>query len=690
MKNSFSKILWLGSVVGLLASFLGVTVIGTGAVQASLTFVNRTTANGLGVNTVRTIYVDGQNVYAATSSAGVGYGLSISSDGGQTFVTRTVSNGLGHNTIDGIWASGSTVYAATNNGVSVSTNGGQTFTNNALGGGSNANVKMAVQSGQNVYVGTVGGLHVSSDGGQTFTVRGSTAFGGSSGDAFVTDLQVVGSTLYVAVYYLDSFSAPGGIFKSTNGGATFTNVGAPSGNYTSLFVDGNNIYVTDSLNVLRVSTDGGSNFTQWNIAGASPNNVWASGAKVYVSSDLGVHESSDAGQTFTLYTTADGLGANTTYGGVSSNGSAVFAGTTGGLSIGLAPAPTVSAVSPSSGSSSGGTAISITGTNYLAGATVTVGGTNCTNVTVVSSTSITCTTPAGTVGSASVVVTSGGQSNAANTLFNFIASTTTTITPVTTTTVTSAANTPTLVTSTNQAALTAAPGKAAVLVNGVTVTPQIVSAANSTAAQVNPSERTPAQVEELQLAAAEIESRLDSIAGGSSGVSVVRTETGAVMTGIFSDSRVPVEDVVVVNASNTATLFAARDVTGEIVEVQPGAVIEVASNGDVAVQAFGLTPGEKVELVIMSTPTLLGNFIVDAKGSIKTTAQLPDNIGSGNHSLVVASPTVKASLGLKLVKSTASLPATGASSESLSNWAVAIILSGIYLILASRTRRRVL
>jgi hypothetical protein len=80
---------------------------------------------------------------------------------------------------------------------------------------------------------------------------------------------------------------------------------------------------------------------------------------------------------------------------------------------------------------------------------------------------------------------------------------------------------------------------------------------------------------------------------------------------------------------------------------------------------------------------------VDAKGSIKTTAKLPATIGTGNHSLVVASPSVKASLGLKLVKSSATLPVTGSTTTDLSNWAVAVLLSGVYVMLASRSRRRV-
>ena len=73
--------------------------------------------------------------------------------------------------------------------------------------------------------------------------------------------------------------------------------------------------------------------------------------------------------------------------------------------------PTVSSVSPTSGATTGGQQLSITGTNFASGATVTVGGAACTNVVVVSSTSITCTTPAGTAGAKDVVVrNSDGQS----------------------------------------------------------------------------------------------------------------------------------------------------------------------------------------------------------------------------------------------------------------------------------------
>ena len=77
------------------------------------------------------------------------------------------------------------------------------------------------------------------------------------------------------------------------------------------------------------------------------------------------------------------------------------------------PAPAVTAVVPNSGPVAGGTAVTITGTNFLAGATVSFGGTAATNVTVASSTSITATTPAVAAGAVNVVVTNSDKLNGA-------------------------------------------------------------------------------------------------------------------------------------------------------------------------------------------------------------------------------------------------------------------------------------
>jgi hypothetical protein len=82
-------------------------------------------------------------------------------------------------------------------------------------------------------------------------------------------------------------------------------------------------------------------------------------------------------------------------------------------------APTVTSVSPSSGVASGGTSVTITGTNFTAGSTVNFGASAATGVTVNSSTSITATSPAGS-GTVNVTVTTSGGTSATGAANQFI------------------------------------------------------------------------------------------------------------------------------------------------------------------------------------------------------------------------------------------------------------------------------
>ncbi len=72
-------------------------------------------------------------------------------------------------------------------------------------------------------------------------------------------------------------------------------------------------------------------------------------------------------------------------------------------------AVTVTGISPNGGTTAGGTPVTITGTTFLAPATVTLGGTAATAVSVVNPTTITATTPAHAAGTVNVVVQSNAQ-----------------------------------------------------------------------------------------------------------------------------------------------------------------------------------------------------------------------------------------------------------------------------------------
>lgn len=78
----------------------------------------------------------------------------------------------------------------------------------------------------------------------------------------------------------------------------------------------------------------------------------------------------------------------------------------------LSTAPTVTAVSPSGGTTAGGTAVTVTGTNFQAGDTVTMGGVAATSVHVLSPTTLTAVTGAHAGGLVSVAVANGSASGA--------------------------------------------------------------------------------------------------------------------------------------------------------------------------------------------------------------------------------------------------------------------------------------
>ena len=86
----------------------------------------------------------------------------------------------------------------------------------------------------------------------------------------------------------------------------------------------------------------------------------------------------------------------------------------------MAPAPILTTVSAASGPSTGGTSVTLTGRNFVSGATVTFGGSAATSVAVEGANQITANTPSHAPGSVSVVVTNpDGQSTMLASGFTF-------------------------------------------------------------------------------------------------------------------------------------------------------------------------------------------------------------------------------------------------------------------------------
>src|SRR5436305_1511932 len=102
---------------------------------------------------------------------------------------------------------------------------------------------------------------------------------------------------------------------------------------------------------------------------------------------------------------------------------------TGGPSYTYLAAPNVTSITPTSGPAAGGTALTIKGSGFLAGATVTIGSA-ATAVSVVSETEIKATTAATSAGAYEVVVSDGGGASTGGPSYTYLGPpTVTSITP---------------------------------------------------------------------------------------------------------------------------------------------------------------------------------------------------------------------------------------------------------------------
>jgi hypothetical protein len=93
-------------------------------------------------------------------------------------------------------------------------------------------------------------------------------------------------------------------------------------------------------------------------------------------------------------------------------------------------APSIASVMPNSGPTSGGTAITITGTNLIGTSSITVGDAAATSVSVENSTTVTAVTTAGKAGAGNVVVTTPGGTATSMNAFTYLSYPAPTVTEV--------------------------------------------------------------------------------------------------------------------------------------------------------------------------------------------------------------------------------------------------------------------
>ncbi len=359
------------------------------------------------------------------------------------------------------WYGGSATQSAS---TPITVTNGQTTTS--------VNAQLAVQAGDGVIAGTVtNALGTGSSGvcvdayplGQGPPAKPvATGVTGSNGAYALTDTTngTTSAALPAGSYQVAFDPTCGGSFANgfleqwyngatSESGATTVVVASAStvGNINDVLQSGSTAPVISSVTPAGGPVGGGTAVTinGFNLSGAT---VTVGGSALTITSD-----------TATSITGTTPAGASGAADVVvhTANGSATdFGGFT------YAPVPTVTGISPNSGSTAGGTAVTITGTNLANATAVTVGG-NPLVVATDAATSITGTTPAGTSGPAAVAVTTFGGTATDAGAFTYVTSPT--ITGVAPAAGPTAGGTPIVISGANLA------GATSVTVGGITVVP---------------------------------------------------------------------------------------------------------------------------------------------------------------------------------------------------------------------------
>ena len=246
----------------------------------------------------------------------------------------------------------------------------------------------------------------------TFTAPASGASGTFAGGTNVKTATTNASGVATATTYTSN---------TTVGGPY--NVNVVSGLISNNFSETNTAGALDhfAIGVIGPQTAGGAFNITLTAQDANNNTVTGFAGTVNLSTTAGTITPTTSGAftggTRTESVTVTQAGASQTI--TATNGPAT--GTSNSFTV-SALVPTVTSISPTSGSTAGGTVVTITGTNFTGATAVSFGGTAATSFSVTNDTTISATTAASAAGTGlNVSVTTPGGTNTANTLYTYVA-----------------------------------------------------------------------------------------------------------------------------------------------------------------------------------------------------------------------------------------------------------------------------
>jgi hypothetical protein len=398
-------------VAGAAVTF-GTTPATNVSVTSSTTITATTPANAAGALSV-TVSENGQSgslasgfTYAVPTPTVTGVSPNTGTTVGGTSVTITGTNFVSGATVtfgtaaatNVTVASSTTITATTpaNSAGSVTVTVSESGQSGSLASGFTYAVPTPTVTGVSPNAGTTAGGTSVTISGTNFLSGATVTFGGSA----ATAVTVVNSTTITA-------TTPAGSAGGVT--VTVTNAGGGSGSLASGFTYSSTAPTVTGVSPNNGSTAGGSNVT---ITGTN----FVAGATVTFGSTAATNVSVTSNTTITATSPSGSAGAVTV--------TVTESGQSGSLANAftyVAPTPTVTAVSPTSGSTLGGTAVTISGTNFATGATVKFGSVPATNVSVTNSTTMTATSPANSAGAVTVMVTNpSGQSGSLASAFSYV------------------------------------------------------------------------------------------------------------------------------------------------------------------------------------------------------------------------------------------------------------------------------
>jgi photosystem II stability/assembly factor-like uncharacterized protein len=182
---------------------------------------------------IHALAVSGSTIFVGTDS-----GVYISNNNCTSW--KAINSGLTHANVLSFTASDSNIFVGTGGGVFLSNNNGSTWKaiDSGLDNTANKIVRSLAASGNKIFAGTDGGIFYSTNNGKSWTETNS-----NYGNPFAHSLAIISNNIFAG--YGTDFSGSGSICLSTNNGTTWTktNSGLPinMGDITSITASGGTI-----------------------------------------------------------------------------------------------------------------------------------------------------------------------------------------------------------------------------------------------------------------------------------------------------------------------------------------------------------------------------------------------------------------------------------------------------------------